>query len=132
MPGLALPHCFREEIAEIFDAAPTREAASAKPETLCKVVADKPELLEFFAFYDRWQDGVLAYFDRREANAAVEGLNNNARVITRRSYGLKSADSLWRHLRLEVNRFGRVAHRAVSDLHALSHSIQAKFTGYYT
>jgi hypothetical protein len=33
---------------------------------------------------------------------------------------------------LEVNRLGRVAHRAVSELHALARSIQAKFAGYYT
>lgn len=75
---------------------------------------------------------MLAYFDRRETSAAVEGLNNKARVITRRSYGLKSADSLWRRLTLEVNRIAGVAHRAVSELHALARSIQAKFSGYYT
>jgi len=132
LPDLELPYCFREDIAEIFDTAPNRKAASAKLDALREVVADEPELLEFFAFYDRWRDGVLAYFDRRETSAAVEGLNNKARVITRRSYGLKSADSLWRRLALEVNRFGRVAHSAVSELHALARSIQAKFTGYYT
>lgn len=132
VPDLEVPYCFREDIAEIFDTAPNREAASAKLEELRKVVADEPELLKFFAFYDRWRDGVLAYFDRRETSAAVEGLNNKARVITRRSYGLKSADSLWRRLTLEVNRIAGVAHRAVSELHALARSIQAKFSGYYT
>ena len=132
IPELALPYCFREDVAEIFDTAPNREAASSQLEELRGVVADEPELREFFAFYDRWRDGVLAYFDRRETSAAVEGLNNKARVITRRSYGLKSAESLWRRLTLEVNRLGGVAHRAVSELHDLARGIRATFSGYYT
>jgi len=132
VPDLELPYCFREDIAEIFDTAKTRKGAAARLEELREVVADEPELLEFFAFYDRWRDGILAYFDRRETSAAVEGLNNKARVITRRSYGLKSAESLWGRLVLEVNRLGGVAHRAVSELHDLARGIQAKFTAYYT
>ncbi|MGE0606594.1 MAG: transposase [Pirellulales bacterium] len=87
---------------------------------------------EFFAFYDRWRDGILAYFDRRETSAAVECLNNKARVITRRSYGLKSADRLWRRLTLEVNHAVGKVHRSVAGLHALARSIQAQFNGYYT
>jgi len=132
VPDLELPYSFREDIAEIFDTARTREEASARLEELREVVAGEAELLEFFAFYDRWRDGVLAYFDRRETSAAVEGLNTKARVITRRSYGLKSADSLWQRLTLEVNRLGGAAYRAVSELHDLARSIQTKFSGYYT
>ena len=74
----------------------------------------------------------MAYFDRRETSTAVEGLNNKARVITRRSYGLRSARSLWRRLILEVNRIAGVTHRAVSDFHALARSIEVKLTAYYT
>jgi transposase len=132
VPDLELPYCFREDVAEIFDTAKNRQEASERLEELRAVIADEPELLEFFAMYDRWRDGILAYFDRRETSAAVEGLNTKARVITRRSYGLKSADSLWRRLSLEVNRLGGLAHRTVSDLHALARGIQATFRGYYT
>ena len=74
VPDLELPYCFREDIAEIFDTAKTRKAAAARLEELREVVADEPELLEFFAFYDRWRDGILAFFDRRETSAAVEDL----------------------------------------------------------
>ena len=49
----------------------------------------------FFATYDRWKTEILNYFDARQTSAAVEGINNKARVITKRAYGLKSADSLW-------------------------------------
>ncbi|HEV7223136.1 MAG TPA: transposase, partial [Pirellulales bacterium] len=132
IPDLELPYCFREDVAEIFDTAKNRQEASARLEELRAVIAGEAELLEFYALYDRWRDGILAYFDRRETSAAVEGLNTKARVITRRSYGLKSADSLWRRLSLEVNRFGGIAHRTVSDLHALARGIQATFRGYYT
>lgn len=55
VPDLELPYCFREDIAEIFDTAKTRKAAAARLEELREVVADEPELLEFFAFYDRWR-----------------------------------------------------------------------------
>jgi len=41
----------------------------------------------------------------------IEGLNNKARVILKRSYGLKGADSLWTRLILDVNRATRSAGR---------------------
>lgn len=131
-PDLELPYTFREDVAEIFDTAENRKEAAERLEELREVIRGEAELLEFFAFYDRWRDGILAYFDRRETSAAVEGLNNKARVITRRSYGLKSADSLWRRLALEVNHATSVVHRSVAGLHALARSIQAHFRGYYT
>ena len=132
IPELELPYQFREDIAEIFDTAVSREEASQRLEELREVIRGEEELMKFFALYDRWRDGILAYFDGRQTSAAVEGLNTKARVITRRSYGLKSADSLWHRLALEVNRLGGLARRTVADLHALARSIQAQFRGYYT
>lgn len=132
IPALELPYSFREDIAEVFDTATSRHEAERRLEELREVVADEPELLKFFAMYDRWKDGILAYFDRHETSGVVEGLNNKARVITRRSYGLKSADSLWRRLVLDVNGFVNVVRRTVAEMHALARSIQAKFRGYYT
>ena len=38
-----------------------------------------------------------------ETSAAVEGINNKARVITKRTYGLKSAKSLWDRFILNSN-----------------------------
>jgi transposase len=132
IPDLELPYCFREDVAEIFDTAKNRREAAQRLEELRSVLAREPELLEFFALYDRWCDGILAYFDHRETSAQVEGLNTKARVITRRSYGLKHAESLWKRLVLDVNRVIRATRRTVSELHALARSIQAKFCGYYT
>ena len=132
IPDLELPYCVREDVAEIFDTAKNRRAAAARLEELRGVLANEPELLEFFALFDRWRDGILAYFDHRETSAPVEGLNTKARVITRRSYGLKHAESLWTRLVLDVNRAVQTVRRTVSDLHALARGIQAIFRGYYT
>jgi len=132
IPELELPYHFREDVAEIFDTAKNRMEASTRLDELREVVANEPDLRDFFDLYDRWRDGILAYFDRRETSAAVEGLNTKARVITRRSYGIKSADSLWRRLVLDVNRTYDVVRRSVADMHVLARGIQARFRGYYT
>jgi len=132
IPELELPYHFREDVADTFDTAPGREEASKRLEELREVVAGEEDLQDFFDVYDRWRDGILAYFDRRETSGVVEGLNTKARVITRRSYGLKSADSLWRRLVLDVNRACGPVRRTVAEFHALARRIQAKFAGYYT
>jgi len=132
IPDLEIPYHFREDVAEIFDTAKNRDEASRRLQELREVVANEKDLLEFFAVYDRWRDGILAYFDDGETSGVVEGLNTKARVITRRSYGLKNADSLWQRLVLDVNRKCGLVRRTVSQLHALARGIQAKFAGYYT
>jgi transposase len=131
IPALQLAYFFREEVAEIFDTAKDREEASRQLEELRELLSDEPDLLKFFALYDRWREGILAYLDRRETSGPVEGLNTKARVITRRSYGLKNTDSLWKRLVLDVNRFGGAMRRSVADLHDLARSIQARFRAYY-
>ncbi|HSQ56488.1 MAG TPA: transposase, partial [Gemmata sp.] len=62
------------------------------------------DLSPFFETYDRWKTAILNYFDAHQTSAAVEGINNKARVITKRAYWLKSADSLWTRLILDLNR----------------------------
>ena len=46
---------------------------------------------------------IANYFDRRANSAFVEGVNNKLKTITRRSYGLKRTDSLFRRLWLDLN-----------------------------
>ena len=131
IPDLQVPYYFREEVTEIFDTAKNRQQAARKLDDLRESLGDEPELLKFFEMLDRWRDGILAYFDRRETSGPVEGLNTKARVITRRSYGLKDADSLWKRLVLDVNHLAALARRTVQEIHVLARSIQAKFRGYY-
>jgi hypothetical protein len=69
-----------------------------------KLLAAFPEMDEAFVkTYERWQQGILNYFDGRHTSGPVEGINNKARVITKRAYGLKSASSLWTRLVLDLN-----------------------------
>ena len=48
-------------------------------------------------------DMIANYFHRRANSGFVEGLNNKLKTITRRSYGLKRVDSLFRRLWLDLN-----------------------------
>jgi transposase len=46
---------------------------------------------------------IANYFARRVNSGFVEGLNNKLKIITRRCYGLKRVDSLFRRLWLDMN-----------------------------
>jgi transposase len=46
---------------------------------------------------------IANYFDRRANSGFVEGVNNKLKTITRRSYGLKRVDSLFRRLWLDLS-----------------------------
>jgi transposase len=50
---------------------------------------------------------IANYFQRRANSGFVEGFNNKLKTITRRSYGLKRVDSLFRRLWLDVNGYQR-------------------------
>jgi transposase len=41
----------------------------------------------------RHEDGILAYFDERISNGAVEGMNNKAKVVSHRCYGFRTAST---------------------------------------
>ena len=48
-------------------------------------------------------DAIANYFHSRANSGFVEGFNNKLKTITRRSYGLKLVDSLFRRLWLDLN-----------------------------
>src|SRR3954449_2219002 len=96
VPKLKELYQARLRFKEIFDTARDRTTAARWLRGLRRA-ADRLglDLAPFFATYDRWKTEILNYFDARQTSAAVEGINNKARVITKRTYGLKSAQSLW-------------------------------------
>ena len=105
IPKLKELYQVRLRFKEIFDTARDRTTAARwlrdlRREAGCLGLDLEP----FFATYDRWKTEILNYFDARQTSAAVEGINNKARVITKRTYGLKSAQSLWNRLILDLNR----------------------------
>ncbi len=101
LPAVGFAVSFRGSVTEVFDTAKDRKEAEARLAELRELLEeDDTEFHKLFATYDRWKDGILAYFDHRQSSGPVEGVNNKARVITRRAYGLKSAAAVWTRLHL--------------------------------
>jgi len=48
----------------------------------------------------RWIDEILAYFDNRTTQGAVEGINQKIKLIKRRAYGLNCFDNFRRRVLL--------------------------------
>lgn len=105
LPQLRKLYELRVEFKRIFDATQDRTAAElALTAWIMKLLEVFPELDKAFVkTYERWQEEILNYFDGRHTSGVVEGINNKARVITKRAYGLKSASSLWTRLVLDLN-----------------------------
>ncbi len=105
IPALRPLYKVRLRFKEIFDTVRDRITAARWLRELRRECGQLGlDLGPFFETYDRWKTKILNYFDARQTSAAVEGINNKARVITKRTYGLKSAKSLWDRLILDLNR----------------------------
>jgi transposase len=133
LPALRRIYELRWQLTDIFDTAPDREtAAKAIDSWRADVAASGLDWGRFVGMYERHRDGILAYFEERQTSGQVEGLNNKARVILKRAYGLKSTDSLWTRLILEVNRAGEKISRTIAEMHQLVHRIFTAFCCSYT
>ena len=104
LPVLKKLYEVRVRFKEIFDTAPdVATAESQLAELRQRTEALGLDFSKFWTTYDNWKTGILNYFDGRYTSAAVEGINNKARVITKRCYGVKSSDTLWNRLILDLN-----------------------------
>jgi transposase len=128
LPRLKQLYELKVRFKQIFDTAPHRQAAARR---LCVLELDaldaSIDMGDFFRTYERWQEAILNYFDDHQTSAAVEGINNKARVIIKRAYGLKSASSLWTRLVLDLNLAGRAVGRSIERLRELVHGLKALF-----
>jgi transposase len=128
LPRLKLLYELKVRFKRIFDTAPNRQAASRR---LCELELDAIEmdidLKDFFRTYERWQEEILNYFDDHQTSAAVEGINNKARVVIKRAYGLKAATSLWTRLVLDLNLAGQAVGRSIQRIRELSHGLKVLF-----
>jgi transposase len=133
LPVLKDVYDVRVRFKEIFDTAP--DPATAE-EQLAELRAQTESLgLDFSKFwttYDNWKTGILNYFDGRYTSAAVEGINNKARVITKRCYGVKSSDTLWNRLILDLNRASEAMGRTIGQLRETVNGLKAVFLGFCT
>ncbi len=58
----------------------------------------------------------------------VGGINNKARVITKRAYGIKLAQTLWTRLVLDLNRAGETVAHTIAGLRDLAQAFRAIFS----
>jgi len=120
----------RVRFQRIFDtAADRRKALRSLTELWLDILDQVPEMEPFICTFEAWQEEVLNYFDGRRTSGPVEGINNKARVIVKRAYGLKSADSLWSRLILDLNRAKDVVRHTVEQVRELVAGFRAIFSG---
>jgi len=133
VPALEFVYWFRWGVTEVFDqAGDEQEAAEQLAEYRQLLEEEDQELQSFFATLDAHRDGILAYFRERKSSGVVEGLNNKARVITRRCYGIKDPQTLWDRLCLDVNWASKAVGWTVRQMHELASRIRATFLAVYT
>jgi transposase len=128
IPDLKELYRVRLRFKEIFDTARDRTTAARWLRQLRRETERLGlDLSSFFATYDRWKTEILNYFDAHQTSAAVEGINNKARVITQRAYGLKSADSLWNRLILDLNRASEAIGWSIERIRQMALGLRALF-----
>jgi len=133
VPVLGQAYHMRWEVTAIFDEAPDRQTAAARlREWIAEARESGLDWQPFITTLENHWDGILAYFDEGRSSGPVEGLNTKARVVTRRTYGLKSVATLWTRLVLDVNWAARRAGQTIAAIRQLVGRIQAHFAGCYT
>jgi transposase len=129
LPKLKALYEIRVRFKAIFDRDwKQRWAAGQKIlELLLEAMDSFPPMESFLMTFEKWRDEILNYFEARQTSAGVEGINNKARVIIKRAYGLKSAESLWTRLILDLNRAGEAVGHTIAQIRKLVAGFRAIF-----
>jgi transposase len=129
LPRLRTLYEVRVRFQQIFDTAADRRSALRSLAGLWLDILDHfPGMEPFICTFERWQEEVLNYFEARQTSGPVEGINNKARVIVKRAYGLKSAESLWNRLILDLNRGKDVVRHTIGQIQGLVAGFRAIFS----
>jgi transposase len=129
LPRLRELYDLRHRFKEVFDSHCSRRTAKSRLRNLLLEASEAfPPLERFLETYLTWEEQILNYFDAYETSAAVEGLNNKARVIIKRAYGLKSAASLRARLVLEVNKVTEAATTTIARIRELVNGFRRVFS----
>lgn len=104
-PQLHKAYTLREELTAIFNSPLTvTEGQQRLKKWQDKVQQAKIGCFDtFLKTLSNHFEHIVNYFHERVTSGFVEGINNKLKVITRRSYGLKRVDSLFRRLWLDMN-----------------------------
>jgi transposase len=129
IPALRTLYNLRVRFKAIFDTATNRrQAALALTKLFMDATDAYPELDKFVCTYEQWQQQILNYFESGQTSGVVEGINNKARVVTKRAYGIKSADTLWTRLFLDLDRAGEIVAQTVKSLRDLVREFRTVFS----
>jgi transposase len=129
LPRLRTLYEIRVRFRAIFETVPDRRRALREFVGLWLNMLDHfPALDAFIRTFEAWQDEILNYFEAGQTSGPVEGINNKARVIVKRAYGLKSADSLWTRLVLDLNWAQDVVLHTIEKMHGLVASFRTIFS----
>jgi transposase len=110
-PKLHQAYTFREELTAIFNMPLTLDEGRHRLEKWVAKV-EQSTLSCFDKFLKTLRnhfEAIANYFHRRANSGFVEGFNNKLKTITRRCYGLKLIDSLFRRLWLDLNGYKHFA-----------------------
>ena len=133
IPELRTLYDLRVRFKAIFDTATNRrQAALALTELFMDATDTFPEMDKFVCTYEQWQEQILNYFESGQNSGVVEGINNKARVVTKRAYGIKSADTLWTRLFLDLDWAGEIAVQTVESIRELVRQFRIVFSGVCT
>jgi transposase len=133
VPVLGQIYHLRWQATKIFDTAPDRTTAAEQlREWIAEVRVTELDWQPFITMLENHWDGILAYFDERRSSGPVEGLNTKLRVITRRSYGISSVNTLWTRALLDINWAAKKLGQTIAAIRELAGRIQAYFAGCYT
>jgi transposase len=120
---------FRLRFQKIFDTAKDRRKAYRALVGLFVDMLDfSTEFDGFIKTFEQWQEEILNYFEARQASGPVEGINNKTRVILKRACGLKSVDSLWTRLILDLDRAQDVVKYTIGQIQDLVAGFRASLT----
>lgn len=104
-PDLHLAYSLREELTAIFNMNLTVAEGRCRLEKWIVKVESKAICCfdKFLKTLRTHLDRIANYFQKRANSGFVEGFNNKLKTITRRSFGLKRVDSLFRRLWLDTS-----------------------------
>ncbi len=130
LPELRKLHELRLEFKRIFDESATRRKADLALASWIWDLLDAFPAMDksFLLTFERWQEAIMNYFDRRQTSGPVEGINNKARVITKRAYGIKSATSLWARLVLDLNLAAEAVGQSIAKLREIVSAFRPIFS----